>query len=630
MRKLVYVKMIISAALLLSSSQVMASGEAFPSPFDLHHGNSSRTPLIAKPVSRERKAQRAIDELSAAERHREEAIQDGYIHLPHTYDITKRLCKINPNAVANFIQKQVIARSLIANALLVRDPNALLAHYLGHKTTNGTIIANRIAYLAITATTLYFRDNGVIGRSQLNVDNILAKHELAIQKYASSPDHLQMLRGNIRKYFDLVSSLYGSVYDDVVKPQEAKEDMAGGAPPGGPRVVATTTPAKKAPPKLKVLVDRPNLLWEGYPKFYVHILKTIDNHPRLGRIPTDANAEVAALKRAISIDWGKYTPERYEGRPDASGSYSATLVSEIESMGLSMKDANTLMDMFSLEIPDALTRWTQIKTQAGVVEQPKQQPKKEGKKQKGDGKLDPKKLAMWDATLGEKGGAGRPRQHSGQGRDRKPSAAPTVPSGIDAGLLDASGYDRDSAPSGARQPSAPQGRDRKPSAAPPPASFAWDPAPPVPSYVPRGFSSSLTQTRVGAAAAPIDFFAGITGAQAPAIGSAPAPIGLTQASLQVAEEFRAKFLALVQCNTELSTATDQLTMLQKEGEFTRLSTELLYSEKYRDLEDDQVQIILGPDASQIDALKATGERLRVKYAQSSGSAAPRASSGKLY
>jgi hypothetical protein len=374
MRKLTHMGIVIGGSLLLSLSQGIAASKFTSSTID--HRPASSVSLLS---------QRAVDALGSAEDARQRAIQTGYEHLPHTYDVSLRLNNINPHApVADEIQQQIIARSLIANALLITNFNILMIQYL----VNDAMIASRMVYLAISATTHHLRENGREVSTRA-IDKIAARHTTDLQRNPIAQSHLVFFRRMLEKYYGLIDKLYDTVYDDVVKPQErdTKEDKLLGGPPGGPRMAPAPT-AKKAPPKLKPLIDRPKTAWNLYPKFYRDILQKIDIVESKGK-KRDPQIEIANFKRAIA-DSASGQWYRYEANYPTSTQYSESLVDIVEELGLAYYDIDLLMQMFSLIIPNAPARWAQIKAQSGrkfKIESPKkpaEQPKEEKGKVRAD------------------------------------------------------------------------------------------------------------------------------------------------------------------------------------------------------------------------------------------------------
>jgi len=72
-------------------------------------------------------ANRAIDDLVAAEDIRTNIVARNLDHLPNTYDIFTKLNRISTTGlVATPAQKRVIARSVMGNAMLVDDFQTLM------------------------------------------------------------------------------------------------------------------------------------------------------------------------------------------------------------------------------------------------------------------------------------------------------------------------------------------------------------------------------------------------------------------------------------------------------------------------------------------------------------------------
>jgi len=275
---------------------------------------------------------RSVEDLRIAEGVRQGAIQDGYNHLPNTYDIIQRLVKVNPRVRANKIEKEVIARSLIANAEVVLDFRVLVSRYmiLGH-----TLMPNLMAYLSISAITHCLKD----GENALTAKGYFRY----LQSNNITKDKRALFERMVEKYSRLTKTLYKSVSQDLVtKPErDCKEEKS--------HVPSAQTAA--LPPQYTAFKPRPYTLWEFYPQFYQAILTKIKPKTRI-----DAENIVEAYMSAIGPLWPTYN----------QNNLSLYLVSGRKNLGLSETDINKLMQMFSLVIPQAPDRWVQIKRQAAT------------------------------------------------------------------------------------------------------------------------------------------------------------------------------------------------------------------------------------------------------------------------
>lgn len=323
-------------------------------------------------------ANKGIDGLLHAENLRVGAISSGHEHLPHTYDILQRLCKVDPRVTADELQTQIIARSVIANALLINNFNILLTQYINRHLL--------IGYFAISALALNLQETSLKKENDQKVMSQEERINLIMGKYISvteeqknhlareQKNHLarsqsSLLVAYLNRFYSLTVVLFEETYDRIkgaysktTKPQKIKENnnkiQAGS--PGGSSII-NLPPLPSFNKIVMPLAPRPKVLWEGYPKFYRGILQKIkeDKEDEEGK---KVQQKIARLRNAIDTKkegkWGNYNDLNSNNKL-----YSEVLIDEIYDMGLSIVNVDTLMDMWSLEVPESIARWEQIKKQ---------------------------------------------------------------------------------------------------------------------------------------------------------------------------------------------------------------------------------------------------------------------------
>jgi len=278
-------------------------------------------------------ANRAVEDLATAENVRTSIVKRNLDHLPNTYDIFTKLNDIDTKGpVATPQQQRVIVLSVMTNALLVVNLQALMAQYLS-KDHNPATLSTRMAYLAISTATNSFREHGIPMDKQKGIDAVTRKNASILKS------HQDLFREQLAAFYDLAQELWGKSFSSWKEPHYTHR--------------------------------RQQSEGETYPKFYRDILHKINSSAQKPE-GHQAYKKVAYIKGDAFdvIEWFiEQVGQQKDYKSQARG--ARNFIRTIAAYGLATTDMDTLMKMFALREHEITGYWNQIKQQAVAKENTK-------------------------------------------------------------------------------------------------------------------------------------------------------------------------------------------------------------------------------------------------------------------